>query len=78
MLEASAWESNTIVISGLARVDNDARGYIGLANSATAEQRAIARDAILFPTEIKNGSVTIVADGEVPTVDIPVTIILTR
>ena len=51
-------------------------GTISVAHSATAEQREIAREALLSITGQENGKLQIVADGELPEQDIPVVIIL--
>lgn len=47
---------------------------VGLANTATEEQRIAARKAVLFATEQGNGKIVIVCDERVPTVDLPVAI----
>lgn len=46
-------------------------GSIGLAQSATAEQRAAARDAMLSVTGQEAWNLTVTADGKKPTVDLP-------
>lgn len=51
-----------------------AKGVIGLADSATAAQREAARDAMLAKTAQAAGSVTITADGDKPTINIPIVI----
>lgn len=42
--------------------------------AATAEQRAAARAALLALTGSGDGSVTVVADGTKPTIDVPVSV----
>lgn len=78
-LLASAWAgvdapfTQELSITGLAETQN---GTISVAHSATAEQREIAREALLSITGQSNGKLQIVADGELPEQDIPVVIIL--
>lgn len=78
-LLASAWTgvdapyTQVLQIDGLQAFHN---GEIGLAHSATAEQREIAREAMLGIVGQADGTLTIVADGEMPEFDIPVLIIL--
>ena len=50
----------------------DVSGFVGLANNATEEQRIAARNAILFPIGQAAGSVTLVADGQTPDVNLPI------
>lgn len=51
-------------------------GTISVAHNATAEQREIAREAMLSVIGQADGALTIAADGEMPERDIPVYIIL--
>lgn len=51
-------------------------GTISVAHNATAEQREIAREAMLSVIGQADGTLTIAADGEMPERDIPVYIIL--
>lgn len=60
-------------VEGLTAAHN---GYISVAHEATAEQREIAREAMLSVTGQADGTLTIVADGEMPEQDIPVLIII--
>lgn len=62
-----------IAVDGLGEVQN---GYISVAHSATPDQRDVARCAMLAVSGQKDGALTIVADGELPDLDIPVCIIL--
>ena len=77
ILKTSNWSgtsapyTQTISVSGLTAA---ASGDIGLAQTATAEQRAAARAAMLCVTGQAAGTLTITADGDKPTVDIPVTV----
>lgn len=50
------------------------KGFIGIAQTATAEQREAARNALLSVTGQSGGALTITADGEKPTVSIPLTL----
>lgn len=61
--------TNTVSIPDLPA---DVSGFVGLANDATEEQRMAARNAILFPIGQAEGSVTLVADGQVPTTNLPI------
>lgn len=76
-LRASAWTGSaapytqTVSVMGLAARSN---GTIGLSQSATAAQRAAAREAMLCVTGQASGALTVTADGEKLTVDIPVTV----
>ena len=78
-LLASAWVgvdapfTQELSIEGLGAAQN---GTISVAHSATAEQREIAREALLSITGQENGKLQIVADGELPEQNIPVVIIL--
>lgn len=78
-LLASAWigveapYSQELTVTGLTALQN---GTISVAHSATAEQREIAREAMLSVIGQEDGKLTIAADGEMPEFDIPVYIIL--
>lgn len=78
-LLASAWAgvnapyTQEITIAGLTASQN---GTISVAHNATAEQREIAREAMLSVIGQEDGKLTIAADGEMPEFDIPVYIIL--
>lgn len=72
-LTAAGWTgggpfTQAVSVAGLAA---DSKGDIGLTQSATAEQRAAARDAMLSVTGQSAGSITVTADGDKPTVNIP-------
>lgn len=76
-LTSKGWDkaakTQKITVTGLgANQDGD----IGLSMSANKEAREAARKARLTPTAQEAGSLTITADGEVPSVDIPVTVTL--
>lgn len=78
-LSAAAWSgvnppfTQVLNVEGLKAAHN---GYISVAHEATAEQRKIAREAMLSVTGQEDGALTIVADGEMPELDIPVLIII--
>lgn len=79
ILLSSAWSgidspfTQDIAVANLTENQN---GTISVAQSATAEQRDMARCAMLSIVGQGDGTLTIAADGEMPDVDIPVTIIL--
>lgn len=78
-LLASAWVgvdspfTQELAVEGLTEMQN---GTISVAHSATAEQRDIARCAMLAVIGQSAGKLIIAADGELPEQDIPVSIIL--
>lgn len=74
-LTSSAWSSGaqTVSVTGLGATQN---GVVGVSKSATADQREAARAAALSVTAQAAGSLTITADGDVPTVNIPLTVTL--
>lgn len=73
-LSSSNWSSSsqTVTITGLTATSN---GIIGISSTATSTQRDAARKAVLSPTAQSTNSITITADGNVPSVDIPITMI---
>lgn len=78
-LLASAWVgvdapyAQELAVEGLSETQN---GTISVAHTATADQREVAREAMLSVIGQADGKLTIVADGEMPELDIPVYIIL--
>ena len=78
-LRANAWiganspYTQEIAVSGLGTMQN---GAIGVSHSASAEQRDAAREAMLSVVGQSANKLTISADGELPSVDIPVMIII--
>lgn len=79
-LSASKWIGSSspytqeVAIAGLTA---DGNGSVGLAHSATKDQRNEASTARLSVIGQAEGKLTIVADGEdVPTMDIPIIVIL--
>lgn len=79
VLVSTAWAgvnppfTQTLAVEGLTATQN---GTISVAHNATAEQREIAREAMLSVIGQEEGSLLIAADGEMPERDIPVYIIL--
>lgn len=65
---AAAPYAQTVAVAGMLA---NSYGDIGPANSATAAQRAAYRSALIAVTAQADGSVTLVADGDKPAVDIP-------
>lgn len=78
-LAASAWAganapfTQELTVTGLQSGTN---GMVNVAHSATAAQRDCAREAMLSVTGQEDGKLIVVADGELPEVDIPVCVIL--
>lgn len=74
-LTAAGWASGqqTLTIAGLGATQN---GVIGLSQSITDEQLSAASEAEMYICSQAAGSVTIAANGSVPTCDIPVVVIL--
>lgn len=74
-LAAASWNNGSQAVSftGLAANQN---AVIGLAQTSTVEQDTAAAKAKLKVTAQAAGSVTIIANGTVPTVDIPLALIL--
>ena len=63
--------TQSVTVSGLTANTN---GSIGLAASATAAQREAAREAMLAVTAQGTNSITVTADGDKPTVSLPVVV----
>lgn len=78
-LYATGWEgtaspyTQTLTISGLTA---DHNGVISLSASATSAEKAAAIDAVLSVAAQADGTLTIQAEGIVPTIDIPVAMVL--
>lgn len=78
-LAASGWSGVDAPYTYVLEVENLAaaqNGNIDVAQSATFEQRQMAREAQLCLVGQEDGKLHIAADGEMPDIDIPVTIIL--
>lgn len=76
-LTAAGWTgsapfSQDVTVTGL---DAASKGVVGVAGSASAAQRAAARDAQLSPAGQSANTLTIVADGDKPAVDIPLALL---
>lgn len=79
VLRAGAWTgvdapfTQEIEIEGLGATQN---GDIAVAQTATFEERQIAREAMLALAGQSEGKLIVVADGELPTKDIPFVVTL--
>ena len=79
ILYANKWENEGLIstqellIEGLTKEQN---GVIGAAQNLTAEELEVIREAGLYISEQKDGALTIASDGETPSCDIPVILIL--
>ena len=76
-LLANAWSSasQTVTVTGMTAT---AKGVVSLATTATATQREAARDALLAVTGQGTNSVTVVADGDVPEIDLPINVLIIK
>lgn len=75
VLLASNWLGDSAPYTQTVEMDDvtaDCCGVIGVSDTATAEQYTAAMDAVLRKTEQAEGTVTITAYEEKPTVDIPI------
>ena len=78
-LSASQWTgtqapySQQVTVSGISA---DQNGFVSISQSATAAQREAAREAMLSVTGQASGVLTVSADGDKPSVDIPISITL--
>lgn len=78
-LAADGWTGGSAPYTQVLAVDGmgaNVNGSIGLADSATDSQRAAVRNAMLYISAQATGQLTIVADGDKPEVDLPVTVII--
>ncbi len=79
VLLAAAWDgteapyTQELAVNGLLSTQN---GNIAIGQTATRVQRKAARDAILSVTGQSDGKLMITADGDKPSVDIPVATVL--
>ena len=71
VLYAANWTNGSITVTGLTAITSETNGSMGLAKTATKEQREAMRAAILSITGQRSGGVTITADGTQPTIDLP-------
>lgn len=75
ILLADSWtnKEQTVSINGIASASN---GIVGIAQNITSVQYEAARTAMMHIISQSTNSVTIRADGEVPSCDIPIVIIV--
>jgi len=76
-LLANGWSSSsqTVTVTGMTTT---AKGVVSLATTATATQREAARDALLAVTRQGANTITIVADGDVPEIDLPINVLIIK
>lgn len=74
-LLANAWSGNsqTVEVEGMTATRT---GLVGLAITATATERQACRNAILVMTAQGTDSITITADGTVPSINLPINILM--
>lgn len=78
-LAAASWTGSAAPYQqtiAVANMTEDQNGVTCVANTATIEQREAARNAALFIAAQNDNSLTLAADGVLPTVDIPVMVTL--
>lgn len=78
-LLASGWVGTVAPYTQELQIDGltaERNGAINIAHDASAEQREFVRKAMLSVAGQVDGKLTIIADGELPTADIPVYVIL--
>lgn len=76
IIPASGWVGSTQTITIDEILGADQTGILGLAPSCTDEQEEAAANASISIVSQAKGSITIEADGTIPTIDIPASIIL--
>ena len=73
--KSSEWSGDiptqTLNVTGITA---DTMCWVGLDDSATAQQRDAARKAVMSPTALGTNSITLTCDGVQPTVDLPILI----
>ena len=62
-----------IAVTGMTASCN---AIVGLAGTATAQERAACRDAMITPTAQAVGTVTLTADGRKPGIDLPIAVVI--
>lgn len=72
---ADSWSGGVQIISVTGVTANN-NIWVGLASTATEEQRQACRDAIMATTAQDAGTITVVCDGDVPAVDIPISVVI--
>jgi hypothetical protein len=70
---SSAPYTQTVAITGITASSN---GLVSLSQNTSLEEREAARNAMLSILNQDNNSVTIVADGDKPSIDIPITVVI--
>ena len=65
--------TQTVTVSGVTSTDNIT---VSLASTANEAQRKAARDALLSATAQATNSITITADGDKPTVTLPIQVLI--
>ena len=75
VLTVAGWNNNvqTVTVAGMTASKN---GQVGIAQSATAAQVQAATNASMRVISQSENSLTVIAGGDVPTIDIPITIIM--
>lgn len=74
-VSASAWSGTTppytakVTVSGMTATDN---AIVGLAPTATQDQRSVCRKAQITPTAQASNSITLTADGALPNIALPI------
>lgn len=62
-----------IAVTGMTASCN---AIVGLADTATAQEREACRDAMITPTAQAAGTVTLTADGDKPGIDLPIAVVI--
>lgn len=76
-VSASAWSGTSapytakVSVSGMTATDN---AIVGLAPTATQDQRYACRKAQITPTAQSSGSITLTADGSKPNISLPIVV----
>jgi len=76
-LTVNGWNNNvqTVTVDGMTAT---AKGVVSLATNATATEREACRDALLAVTGQGTNSITITADGDVPTIALPINVLIIK
>ncbi len=75
LLTAAGWVNGQQTLN-IANLGADQNGVIGIAQDASDNQLTAATNARLHICSQASGSITVAADGTIPSCDIPVTVIL--
>ena len=79
VLLAAGWSGSSAPYTQTITVEQmtaDHNGSIAVSQNANMDERTAAREAFLAVTGQENGKLTISADGKLPDIDIPVTLLL--